>query len=147
MQVHTYLFGSVEVSPERIIQFPQGLLGFEDKRQFMLIHETDKGEPTSYTLQSLEDPALALQIVDPAGIGFNYELALTDEENALLGTPAAEDVAVMIILYKPEDSSQPGLAAGLRAPLLLNTKARLGLQKVMRKLQPSITLSDLANPV
>jgi flagellar assembly factor FliW len=45
-------------------------------------------------------PVLAFQIVDPTTLGFNYELALTDAENALLQTPAPEDVAVMQVLFK-----------------------------------------------
>ena len=66
MKVETYLFGSVEVSPEKVISFPDGLVAFPDAKRFMLAHEVDQGRPSSFTLQSLDDPMLALQIVDPA---------------------------------------------------------------------------------
>ena len=82
MQVDTYLFGAVEVSPEKVITFPQGLPGFESSRQFMLVHAEGAAEPASYTLQSLDDPALAFEIVDPASFGFSYELALSDADLA-----------------------------------------------------------------
>lgn len=146
MQVQTYLFGSVEVAPENVISFPQGLVGFEHLRQFMLVHETDKGEPSSFTLQSLESPELAFQIVDPTAIGFNYELALNDAENAILQSPAPNDVAVMLVLFT-QDSDEKAISASLRAPLLINTKARVGLQKLMEKLQSNVTLSNLAASV
>ena len=146
MQVQTYLFGAVEVSPEKIINFPKGLFAFEDKKQFMLAHEEGKGAPASFTLQSLEDPALAFQIMDPAALGFSYELELSDEEDALLQSPAAEDVAVMIVLYKQEEGDS-GIAPSLRAPLIINLKARVGLQKLLAQVATNVTLSNLVSKV
>jgi len=146
MKVETYLFGSVEVNPESIITFPNGLVSFENSKQFMLAHEEVSGEPASFTLQSVEDSALAFQIVDPTALGFHYELSLTDAENAVLQTPSVDDVAVMLILFKNE-GDKAEISPNLRAPLVINTKARVGLQKVMENLRPNITLSNLANPV
>ena len=57
MQVETYLFGAVEVSPEKVITFPNGLVAFEDNKRFMLAHESDKGQPASYTPSHWTMPA------------------------------------------------------------------------------------------
>jgi len=146
MQVQTYLFGAVDVAPEKTITFPNGLFAFEDKKQFMLAHEEGKGAPASFTLQSLEDPALAFQIIDPAALGFSYELELSDEEDALLQSPAAEDVAVMIVLYKQEEEGA-GITPSLRAPLIINLKARVGLQKLLAQVATNVTLSNLVSKV
>ncbi|MGM3015927.1 flagellar assembly protein FliW, partial [Bacillus cereus group sp. BC329] len=89
--------------------FPNGLVGFEQNKRFMLVHEEGKEQPSSYTLQSLDDPALALQIVDPVTLGFNYELALSDAEMAILQSPAAEDVAVMQVLFKQEEGGKAAI--------------------------------------
>ncbi|WP_374328336.1 flagellar assembly protein FliW [Azonexus sp.] len=145
MQVNTYLFGTVDVAEDKVINFPNGLIGFEDKKQFMLAHEEGKGEPQSFTLQSVDDAALAFQIIDPTALGFNYELELTDEENALLQSPAADDVAVMITLYKQEEGGS--VAPSLRAPLIINLKARVGLQKLLAQMTTNVTLSNLVNKV
>ncbi|WP_434516730.1 flagellar assembly protein FliW [Dechloromonas sp. ARDL1] len=147
MKVETYLFGAVEVSPEKVIAFPNGLVGFEQNKRFMLVHEEGKAQPSSYTLQSLDDPALALQIVDPVTLGFNYELALSDAEMAILQSPAVEDVAVMQVLFKQEEGGKAAIIPSLRAPLVINTKARVGLQKVMEQVSQNITLSNLASTV
>ena len=147
MKVETYLFGSVEVSPEKVITFPNGLVGFENNQRFMLAHEGESGQPSSFTLQSLDDATLAFQIVDPTTIGFNYELVLTDAENALLQTPEAEDVAVMQVLFKKDGEGKAGLCPNLRAPLIINTKARVGLQKVMERMNSNVTLSNLSSAV
>lgn len=146
MQVETYLFGAVEVNPESVITFPNGLVAFENSKRFMLAHEEMNGEPASFTLQSLDDPALAFQIVDPGALGFNYELALNDIDNALLQSPAPEEVAVMLVLFK-QDGEKAVISPNLRAPLVINTRARVGMQKIMENMRPNITLSNLANPV
>lgn len=147
MKVDTYLFGSVEVSPEKIITFPNGLVGFEQSKRFMLAHEEGTAQPTSYTLQSLDVPTLAFQIVDPVTLGYNYELALSDAETALLQSPAPEEVAVMQVLFKKEEDGKASITPNLRAPLVINTKARIGLQKVMETMQPNLTLSNLVSAV
>lgn len=147
MKVETYLFGGVEVDPEKVITFPNGLVSFEGKTRFTLVHEEGKGQPASFTLQSLDDPFLAFQIVDPTTLGFNYDLLLSDAENALLQSPAPEDVAVMQVLFKSEGEGKAAISPNLRAPLVINVKARVGLQKVMENMQTNITLSNLSSAV
>ena len=146
MKVDTYLFGAVEVDPDKVLTFPNGLAAFENNKRFTLVHEEGKGAPMSYTLQSLDDPMLAFQVVDAVALGFNYELALTDSENALLGSPANDDIVVMQVLFK-EGNGAAAITPSLRAPLLINTKARIGLQKIMETFRPNITLSNLASAV
>ncbi len=146
MKVDTYLYGSVDVNPDNVITFPNGLVGFESSKRYMLVHEQEKNDAASFTLQSIDQPTLAFQIIDPTAVGFNYELALTDAETELLQNPAAEDVAVMIILFKP-DVGKADIKPNLRAPLLINTRAKLGLQKVMEKMHQNVMLSNLASPV
>lgn len=147
MQVETYLFGAVEFSPEKVISFPEGLTGFESDKRFMLVHEASEGAPASYTLQSLDNPNLAFLITDPAALGFQYELALSDAETALLQTPAPEDIAVMLLLFKQEGEGMAGLGANFRAPLIINTRARIGLQKVIARPRSNITISNLSSAV
>ena len=147
MKVETYLFGSVEVNPESVINFPNGLVGFEKDKRFMLVHEDTKGGAASFTLQSVDDPAFAVQIIDPSALGFNYELALSDAENALLGSPAPEDVAVMLVVSRPSEGDGLAVSANIRAPLVINTRGRVGVQKVMETIRPNITLSNLVNEV
>lgn len=146
MKVDTFLFGSVDVRPEQVIEFPNGLLSFETNKRFMLIHETDAGEPVSFTLQSLDDPHLALQIIDPSALGFTYELALTDAETALLKLDDPADAVVVLVLFKKaEEEASAGIGANLRAPIIINTKTRIGLQKLLERVRPNVVLSNLSS--
>lgn len=147
MKVQTYLFGSVEVNPDLVITFPNGLVGFEQLKRYLLVHESGSDAPVSFTLQSLDDTNVAFQIIEPAAMGFTYELALSDEEAALIEAPKAEEMAVMLVLYKHDNKGDSSLSANFRAPLIINAKARLGLQKVIERPRSNITISNLASPV
>lgn len=35
--LETEVFGKIEIEKDRVVQFPQGIPGFEDSRQFVLI--------------------------------------------------------------------------------------------------------------
>ena len=146
MQVETFLFGRVEVDPERVIHFPEGISGFENDKRFMLIHESNGDDPVSFTLQSLDDPTVAFQIIDPAAIGFAYELELTDSETEKLGSPSPEEIAVMQILYKVEGKPIP-IAPNIRGPLIINTAKRIGIQKILDRARQNIVISNLSSKV
>jgi flagellar assembly factor FliW len=147
MKIETYLFGTIDVSDDSIITFPDGLPAFEHCRRFALVHEREAASaPTSYTLQSLDDPTVAFQIADPTVYGFHYELELTDEEISKLAVKAPEQVTVMLMLFRRDDKNGP-IEANLRAPVLINTQARLAMQKIIERVRPNLTLSNLAATV
>ena len=81
MKIDSPRFGALTVEAGKIIEFPEGLAGFETCRRFSLFHP-EKTEPKYFILQSLDNPELAFQLVDPAQLGFSYEIALTDAESA-----------------------------------------------------------------
>ena len=57
MQVRTTRFGNVEIAEDRVIMFPNGLLGFSDYTRFCLLEPSE--DACFFWLQSLDDPALA----------------------------------------------------------------------------------------
>jgi flagellar assembly factor FliW len=147
MQVDTFLFGTIDVSEQSVINFPAGLPAFENCKRFTLVHEAEGGKPvTTYTLQSLDDPHVAFQIADPIAYGFHYELELSDEESATLKVGSSDQIAVMLVLFRRDDKAAP-IEANLRAPILINAQSRIGIQKIIERVEPNLTLSNLSRPV
>lgn len=138
MHIDSPRFGALEVEPSKIIEFPRGLPGFEDVKRFTLLHPAEQANeaPSYFILQSVDDPAVAFHIADPARFGFNYEIALSDEDAAMikLADPAAAAVVVMLL------SEGEGVRANLNAPLVINLEARLGVQHVFARLNYEVTL-------
>ena len=146
MKIKSPDFGTVEVADDRIIEFPAGLPGFEQCRRFALVHEEGR-EPEVFLLQSADDPEVAFSVTAPGRLGVNLEFDLPDDDLALVKLDSigkADDVAVVIIIrsQKAEEAGPAGagLSANFMAPLVINTRARLGMQKVISRLGCEITL-------
>ncbi len=120
-------FGQIDIDPQTVLEFPQGLPGFEQYTRYKLLHE-DKPNPQVMWLQSLDDADLVFSVIEADRLGLNYQIVLSDEEVAMLQLATPEDAVLLLILSRPEDGSAP-VAANTRAPLVLNPVARKGLQK------------------
>lgn len=143
MKIESPVFGSVEVSEDKIIEFPAGLPGFESCKRFALAHE-EGTVANVLLLQSLDDPAIAFSLTAPESLGVNYEMELTDDEVALLSLTRPEDVLITVIVRKDDSQEGSPATAGMRAnfmaPVVINVAARRGLQKVINRLDFDITL-------
>lgn len=143
MKFHSTQFGTQEIDPESILTFPNGMPGFENCTRYKLFHE-DKEQPVVHWLQSIDDPNVAFSVVDPAVFGLNYEFVLSDEEERLLKMESVDDIAVFLIAYKqqPDADSKANINANINGPIVLNTRTRIGMQKVLVGLQADITLKS-----
>lgn len=141
MKINSTVFGTQEVDPESILTFPKGMPGFENCTRYKLFHE-DKDQPVVHFLQSLDQPDVSFSLVDPTLFGLNYEFVLSDEEEQLLQMEKAEEIAVFLITYKqqPDADAKANINANINGPIVLNTRTRLGMQKVLVGLQADVTL-------
>jgi flagellar assembly factor FliW len=140
MKIDIGKFGlkDVPVNPDTVFTFPNGLLAFENRKRYSIFHE--EGKPTVFWLQSLDDPQLSFPIVAPETLDLGYEIELSDQDCALLKLDNAADAVVLVILYRESAKAEaPGsVSAGARSPLVLNVTERLGMQKVLRDIRPSV---------
>jgi flagellar assembly factor FliW len=126
---------NVTVDPETLFTFPQGLAGFEKSRKFKIFHE--EGKATVFWLQSLDESDLMFPIVAPDTLDIEYQIELSDEDCALIGLEKAEEVAVLVIVYR-DPAAGGSIAANTRSPVILNLKTRLGMQKILQDVQPTL---------
>jgi flagellar assembly factor FliW len=121
-------FGTLPVNKENLLDFPEGLPGFEDLHRFILIE--DEANPGVLLLQSLDDPEIHLPVTSPEWFRVNYEIELSDEETALLQLEQPQDAAILVTLANSEDHPE-GLHANFQGPIILNTARHIGMQKPM----------------
>ncbi|MDQ7990567.1 MAG: flagellar assembly protein FliW [Candidatus Dactylopiibacterium sp.] len=140
MQIDSPRLGSLEVPSDRVIEFPQGIPGFEHCRRFTVL-EVEQSEQAYALLQSVDDPDVLFSVTTPDLLGLHYEFTLAPEEQALLGAERVEDVAVLLILRRSE---APGASvqANLMAPLVINVSARKGVQKIIARMGCEVTLKQ-----
>lgn len=133
MKIENPVLGAVEVSEDKIIEFPAGLPGFEKLRRFVFLHESG-GDGNVFLLQSVEDASVTFSLTGPEQLGITYEFPLSDAEVASLRLSRPEDAVVAVIIRKGDDApASAGLRANFMAPLLINIQQRRGLQKVIDK--------------
>ena len=81
MDIETTRFGRLSVEDERIITFPNGLLGFPDHTRFALIQTGE--ENYFFWLQSVDEPNLAFVVTDPSIVFKDYEVPIKDETQGI----------------------------------------------------------------
>jgi flagellar assembly factor FliW len=112
--VESTRFGSLELEPEAIIEFPHGLVGLGGRRYALLGLGED--EPFGW-LQSCEDPALALPVTNPFRFFSDYEVELSDSTAAALGITDPSAAFVLVTVRAAERLED--FRTNLRAPILI----------------------------
>lgn len=139
MIVNTTRFGDVEVDDLRIITFPQGLLGFAQFKQYVLLQPNDDSH--FYWLQSIETPDLAFVVTDPQLFVSSYRIPFKREQMEELGIQSLGDAEVFVIVNKHDTV----LTGNLQGPLVINIKQRIGQQLVLsdRRFTTRVPLVEL----
>ena len=117
--------GKREVRLDKVINFPRGIIGFESMREFTLL-EIHEGAAL-LVLPSLEAPTLGLLVADPFAFVPDYGLVVSDADQQLLKARGASDLAVLVTATIPPGKPEQ-TALNLLGPILINHRARLGLQ-------------------
>lgn len=125
MDVRTTRFGTVSIAEDRVITFPKGLLGFSAFTRYCLLEPSEQA--CFFWLQSVEDPALAFVVTDPAMFVPDYAVPIRAEQMADLALPTLQDAQVFVIVNKVDQS----LTGNLQGPLVVNTLSRTGEQLVL----------------
>lgn len=146
MNIDSPVLGRIEVSDDKIIDFPAGLPGFEHLQRFALLHDEDDEARELFLLLAVDAPEVLFSVTDPANVAVHYELRLTDEESAEIGLDDPAQAAVLVILRREDGEGAPetaGLRANFMAPLVVNLETRRGLQKIMSRVDCEVTLRSL----
>lgn len=127
MHVASALFGELTVPDDEVIEFPQGLPGFPEYRQFVMIRP-DPEILVTY-LQSVDEGNISFVLVDPFQYYPHYEFKLDEADKEFLGISKPEDVTVYSIVTVKESIQDATL--NLLAPLVIHMKKKRGKQIVL----------------
>ncbi|WP_419787609.1 flagellar assembly protein FliW [Pseudodesulfovibrio sp.] len=118
--------GDRVINLESTIYFPRGLIGLEDKREFVLLSVREDDSPF-LLLQCVTDPGLGLLVADPYSFIEDYDVKLENPERKRLKLENVRQLAILVTVTippsKPEETT-----LNLQGPIVINTQARIGLQ-------------------
>ncbi len=127
MKIATFRFGELEIPENNIIEFPKGLIGFEQFNKFVLLEREDS-EPFRW-LQSLEDPNLAFVVVNPMIFFKNYKIEVHYKELEDIQVSSLDRIEIYAVVTIPEDISR--MSANLLGPLVINLNNNCAKQIVL----------------
>ncbi len=128
MVIQTTRFGAVELQSEDVIDFPEGILGFNDLRKFVLLD--DPNDEIFAWLQSCEIANVAFPVLEPELFTTNYSVVLTKHDLESLGLTKQEKTRAFAIITIPEDATL--MTANLKAPIVINIEKRSARQIVLQ---------------
>lgn len=128
MRLRTRHFDIVEFMEESIINFPDGLLGFEDLKRYIIIKNDNPQVPFDW-LQSVDNPDLAFVITDPFIFIEKYEFDLSDMVVEELGIEEPSDIKIFNIVVVKDDFKASTI--NLRGPLVINIQNKSGKQIIL----------------
>lgn len=127
MKIKTKYHGERTIEAKDIIHFKQGLPGFLDEKQFVIIPLDEAG--LYQILQSIHTENVAFVMTNPFHFFRNYEFDLDDATIKKLEIESEKDIAVYSIMTVHEVFDQSTL--NLQAPVVINHRKQLGKQVIL----------------
>ena len=130
MVIKTRIFGEVTIDDEKMIRFPNGIVGFPDLQDFALIHDAEKGNQAGIRwMQSVQEPNFAMPVIDPLVVKEDYNPSVDDDLLKAIGEEG--DMLVLSTITVPSDLSK--MSVNLKAPLIINVSERKGCQVILEE--------------
>lgn len=128
MKVNTTRFGELQVNQEDVINFSEGLLGFESLKKFFVV---DPGDSTLILwLQSIEDSKVAFPIIEPKIFKPDYVAKLLPADMNSVKLESLNEAKIYSILTIPSNITE--MSANLKAPIVINNSKKVAKQIVLQ---------------
>lgn len=123
-------FGEIEYDPTNTLHFPEGLIGFDDLRDFVVMPNEKEGP--LFWIQSVEDPQAAFILTDPSDFFSDYKVIPDNRERGKLGITDGEPCLVCsVVSVSPERN----ITLNLAAPILFAPTTNRALQVILEGTQ------------
>lgn len=117
-KLDTVQFGEIEIESKHIFNFPYGMLGFEDLREFILI--SDEETAPFRWLISIDNPEIGFPVLSPWHVDLTYNP----------GRDFNMDKEVIFVVITLEDENGQ-MSANMKAPVILDVVEQNGRQVIL----------------
>lgn len=128
MKVATKYFGQIDFEASDAFHFPDGLFGFEEEKEFLLLPFSGSGG-TLLCLQSLKTPALSFVVVDPFSLQADYTPELKKEELEAMEVSSWENLCFYTLCAVKEPVAESTI--NLKCPVVLHPGTRRAMQVIL----------------
>ncbi|MHC1695465.1 MAG: flagellar assembly protein FliW [Eubacteriales bacterium] len=128
MQIDTKDYGTIDINQTDIIQFSQGLYGFEQNKSYVVLGQDGEG---IMQLQSVEEINPRMIILDPFIFIKDYNPVLPKEVYSQLEAGQREELCIFVIAVIPDNYKN--ITVNLKSPVVINFDKRLGVQVILEE--------------
>lgn len=128
MKLITDYVGEIEYEKNEVIHFPEGVFGFEDSKNFIIVGEIVKEFPFVW-LQSIDEAHVVFVLTNPFLFVENYDFELAERDLKTLKTDKIGDINVYTTVVIPAESKKATI--NLKSPIVINTDKMIGLQAIL----------------
>jgi flagellar assembly factor FliW len=130
LKIKTTRFGTIDIEEEKIIKMPSGMLGFPDKKKFIILQHQENSPFFWY--QSVDDPGLAFVITDPFLFipDYKIDLEVTLKEMSWNGDENGRNLNLFIVVNIPRGMAHK-MTGNFIGPILVNEKVYQAVQIVL----------------
>ena len=129
MKVNTTRFGTLTLEEEKIIDMPAGMLGFPEKRRFVILKHRD--DSPFFWYQSVDDPDLAFVITNPFLFHPEYDVDLTEALKGMSWELANKDMILLYVVVNIPKGCPDRMTANLIGPIIVNPEKCQAVQTVI----------------
>ncbi len=129
MKIITKVFGEITIDDEKIIHFPSGIIGFPELTEFALVHDVERGAGAIHWLQSVQEPAFAMPVMDPLIVMPEYNPEVDDELLKPIGELIPDELLVLVTVTVPKDIKN--MTVNLRGPVIINAAEKKACQVII----------------
>ena len=119
-------FGTVEYDPSNVLHFPDGIIGFPQLHDYIVM--PNKKDGPLFWIQSVEAPEIAFIVTDPRNFFLDYQVAPNPNEKQALGLEGDDEYFVLSVVTVPQDQK---ITVNLAAPIIFVPKNNTALQVVL----------------
>ncbi|WP_310598918.1 flagellar assembly protein FliW [Desulfobulbus sp.] len=119
-------FGEVTYDPSNVLHFPEGLIGLDQLKNFIVMPSKKKGP--LFWIQCVDDPDFAFVVTDPTNFFLDYLVLPDDNERQKLGIDAQDDCFVLAIVSISEDKE---ITLNLSGPVLYAPASNRAMQVIL----------------
>jgi flagellar assembly factor FliW len=127
-KINTTRFGEIEIEEEKTVHFPDGPLGFPDKKNYFIM-EHKPGSPFLW-LQSMDSPDLAFVMINPFLVKRDYLKNISKDEEALLKNDRNDEVLIFSLVTIPRGKVEAA-TVNLMGPVVIESKSRRAKQVIL----------------
>ncbi len=127
MLIETKDFGTIDISADDVIYFPDGVYAFEHCKRFVVLD--NKSKAGLLQLQSVEGKDPRFILLDPFAFVQDYSPVLPQGVMERLHASSMEDLSFFVITVIPENVKNS--TVNLKSPVVINFAEKLGAQVIL----------------